>query len=175
MGLATSPSGGVHSSAFSACRLVVRRQERPADVLQFILEGLEVGQQVVVLADPHHLQNLAHALSQGGQQPQTLLRNGRLIFLTAPECLLELDRADRPWQRIPLRRQGPMLRWVSDWSWVYSNGRPHSVILEWQQRVHQFVRSLDALSLCTVHCGALERRALLAVLADHRQAARGRA
>jgi hypothetical protein len=175
MGLATSPSEGVRSSALSACRLVVRSQERPAEVLQFILEGLEVGQQVVTLADPNYLQNLAHALSQGGQQPQTLLRNGRLIFLTAPDCLQELSKRDKPWQRVALRRQGPMLRWVSDWSWSYSNGRPHSVTLEWQHRVHECVRSLEALSLCTVQCGAFERRALLAVLADHRQAARGRA
>jgi hypothetical protein len=66
-----------------------------------------------------------------------------------------------------------MVRWVSDWSWAYSNGRPASLLLDYQRRVHEIVRSVDAMSLCTVHRSALERRALLAVLADHRQAVKG--
>jgi hypothetical protein len=68
-----------------------------------------------------------------------------------------------------------MVRWVSDWSWAYSNGRSASQLLDYQHRTHDLVRSLEALSLCTVHCSALQRRSLLALLADHRRAVRGRA
>lgn len=158
----------------NTCQLVVRRQEGPTEFLRFILEGLEVGQQVVALAGAGCLTNLARALSESGFQPQTLLRSGRLVFLTAPDCLGLLSNPDGRLSRPSVRRQAPIVRWVSDWSWAYSNGRPASLLLEYQHRVHQRVRSFEALSLCTVHSFSLERRALLAVLADHRQAVKGR-
>lgn len=141
-------------------------------MLQFVTEGLEIGQQVVALAEANYLKHVASALTESGLQPQSLLRSGRLVFLTAPDCLAQIFKPDGFVHRPPLRRQGPMLRWVSDWSWAYSNGRQPSILLNYQRRVHELARSLDALCLCTVHSGALERRALLAVLADHRQAAR---
>lgn len=156
-----------------ACHLVVRRQEGPAEFLRFMQEGLEVGQQVVALAGANCLTNLARALNASGLQTQNLLRSGRLVFLTAPDCLEQLKKPDGLVQRATLRRQSPMVRWVSDWSWAYFNGRSANVLLNYQNRVHNLVRSLEALSLCTVHCSALERRSLLALLADHRRAARG--
>lgn len=155
------------------CQLVVRRQEGPAEFLRFIQEGLEVGQQVVALAGANCLTNLARALNASGLQTQNLLRSGRLVFLTPPECLEQLRKPEGPGQRATLRRQSPMVRWVSDWSWAYFNGRSADVLLNYQNRVHNLVRSLEALSLCTVHCSALQRRSLLALLADHRRAVRG--
>ncbi|HEV2425070.1 MAG TPA: MEDS domain-containing protein [Terriglobia bacterium] len=160
-------------SVSRACQLVVRRQEGPAEFLRFIQEGLEVGQQVVVLAGANCLTNLARAINASGLQSQNLLRGGRLVFLTAPECLEQLKKPEGPVHRATLRRQSPMVRWVSDWSWAYFHGRPTDVQLNYQNRVHDLVRSLEALSLCTVHCSALQRRSLLAVVADHRRAARG--
>jgi len=161
-------------SLVKSCQLIVRQQEGPAECLRFMLEGLEVGQQVVALAGAGCLTGLARALSENGFQPQTLLRSGRLVFLTAPDCLALLGKRDGPLSRSSLRRQAPIIRWVSDWSWAYSNGRPASLLLDYQHRVHQLVRSFEALSLCTVHSPSLERRGLLAVLADHRQAVKGR-
>ena len=139
-----------------------------------MLEGLEVGQQVVVLAGAGCLQNLARALNETGLQAQALLRSGRLIFLTAPDCLAQLEKRDASLPQSPLRRHAPIVRWVSDWSWAYTRGQSSASLLTYQHRVHELVRSLEALSLCTVHSAALERRVLLAVLADHRRAARGR-
>lgn len=157
------------------CQLVVRRQEGPSEFVRFILEGLEVGQQVIALAGAGGLTNLARALNESGLQTQTLLRTGRLVFLTAPDCLDQIKNLDAPSHRVAVRRQAPIIRWVSDWSWAYSNDRPASLLLDYQHRIHHAVRSLEALSLCTIHCSAFERRALLAVLADHRRAVRGRA
>jgi MEDS: MEthanogen/methylotroph, DcmR Sensory domain len=174
MGLGLGPVAQSTTLRGQSCQLVVRQQEGPAEFLRFILEGLEVGQQVVAMAGASCLTTLARALGQGGLHLQTLLRSGRLVFLTAPDCLGQLSRPDGPLHQSAIRRSTPMVRWVSDWSWAYSNGRPASVLLDFQVRVHGIVRSLDALSLCTVHSSALERRALLAVLADHRQAAKGR-
>ncbi|HEY6309024.1 MAG TPA: hypothetical protein VI488_21485, partial [Candidatus Angelobacter sp.] len=57
---------------------------------------------------------------------------------------------------------------------AYTRGYNSTTLLDYQNRVHELVRSIEALSLCTVHSTALERRVLLAVLADHRRAARGR-
>lgn len=136
-------------------------------------EGLEVGQQVVALAGANCLTNLARALNASGLQTQNLLRSGRLVFLTAPDCLEHLKKPAGLVQRVTLRRQSPMVRWVSDWSWAYFNGRSADVLLNYQNRVHNLVRSLEALSLCTVHCSAVQRRSLLALLADHRRAVRG--
>lgn len=154
------------------CQLVVRRQEGPAEFLRFIQEGLEVGQQVVVLAGANCLTNLGRALNTSGLHTQSLLRGGRLVFLTAPECLEQLKKPAGPVQRATMRRHSPMVRWVSDWSWAYFNGRSADVLLNYQNRVHNLMRSLEALSLCTVHCSAFQRRSLLAVLADHRRAVR---
>jgi MEDS: MEthanogen/methylotroph, DcmR Sensory domain len=156
-----------------SCQLLVRQQEGPAEFLRFMQEGLEVGQQVVALAGATCLTNLSRALNASGLQTQNLLRSGRLVFLTAPDCIEQLRKPDGPVQRAALRRQSPMVRWVSDWSWAYSNGRPANLLLDYQHRVHGLVRSLEALSLCTVHSSALPRRSLLALLADHRRASRG--
>ncbi len=155
-----------------SCQLVVRRQEGPAEFLRFIQEGLEVGQQVVALASANCLSNLARALNASGLQTQNLLRSGRLVFLTAPDCLEQLKKPEGQVRRATMRRQSPMVRWVSDWSWAYFNGRSADVLLDYQRRIHETVRSLEALSLCTVHCSAVQRRSLLAVLADHRRAVR---
>jgi hypothetical protein len=175
MGVGISPLTSTTSTlSGKCCQLVVRQQEGPAEFLRFVLEGLEVGQQVVAMAGAGCLTNLARALGASGFQLQTLLRSGRLVFLTAPDCLGQLSRLDGPLHRSPIRRPASIVRWVSDWSWAYSNGYPASLLLEYQRRVHEVVRSIEALSLCTVHSPALERRALLAVLADHRLAARSR-
>jgi len=65
-----------------------------------------------------------------------------------------------------------VLRWVSDWSWAYGREQAPAAVLQYQYRVHDFVRSLTRLSLCTVHCEKLGRSSLLAMVADHRRAAR---
>jgi MEDS: MEthanogen/methylotroph, DcmR Sensory domain len=174
MGAVVSSATG-NAAPAKLCQLVVRHQEGPSEFLRFMLEGLEVGQQVVALAGAGCLRTLARALSDTGIQPQSLLRSSRLVFFTAPDCLVHLKRLHPFMPRPILRRQGPIVRWVSDWSWAYSDGRVAKVLLDYQHRVHEVVRSLDGLSLCTVQSSALERRALLAVLADHRQAVRGRA
>jgi hypothetical protein len=167
----THPAGGV-TPAGPPCRLVVRKEEGTAEVLEFVIAGLEMGQQVVAMAGPTCLKDLAHSLTESGLRPEALLRNGRLIFLTAPDCLSQLSHPEQIVQRGPLRRTVSVLRWVSDWSWAYANGTHPSTILEYQRRIHEFVRSLTALSLCTVHCEKIERSSLLAMLADHRRAAR---
>jgi hypothetical protein len=172
MGVGLGPVRTV-SPLTTSCQLVVRRQEGPSEFLRFMLEGLEVGQQVVVMAGAGCLTTLAHALNESGLQAQALLRSGRLVFLTAPDCLAQLSKNDTSLPRSPLRRHAPIVRWVSDWSWAYAQGHPNTTLLKYQHRVHELVRSMEALSLCTVHCSALERRVLLAVLADHRRAARG--
>ena len=174
MGVGLSPVASATPLPGKSCQLVVRQQEGPAECLKFILEGLEVGQQVVAMAGAGCLTSLARALGETGLHLQTLLRSGRLVFLTAPDCVNQFSRSDGPLHRSPLRRPAPMVRWISDWSWAYSNGQAPSLLLDYQHRVHELIRKLDALSLCTVHSSALERRALLAVLGDHRQALKGR-
>lgn len=163
--------GGLTPTA-TPCRLLVRKDKSPAEVLEFVVAGLEMGQQVVAMAGPSCLKDLARSLTESGLRPEALLRNGRLIFLTAPDCLSQLSHPEQILQRGPLRRTASVLRWVSDWSWAYANGAHPSTILDYQRRIHDFVRSLTALSLCTVHCEKLERSSLLAMLADHRRAAR---
>jgi predicted protein tyrosine phosphatase len=64
------------------------------------------------------------------------------------------------------------MRWVTDWSWALSKGDGLNVIRDYQGRLHDFVRPLNAISLCTVHCEKIGRAALLAILANHRRAAR---
>jgi len=173
MGVGLGPSRAAPPLA-TPCPLVVRQQEGPTEFLRFMLEGLEVGQQVVVLAGAGCLTNLARALNESGLQAQALLRSGRLLFLTAPDCLTQLTKKGTSLPQSPLRRHAPIVRWVSDWSWAYTRGYTSTTLLDYQHRVHELVRSVEALSLCTVHSAALERRVLLAVLADHRRAARGR-
>ncbi len=141
--------------------------------MEFVTAGLEIGQQVVALAGPVCLKELARRLSDKGLRPESLLHNGRLVFLTAPNCLAELSRPGDPLRRGPLHRKATLVRWVSDWSWAYANGASPATISIYQRRVHEFIRALAALSLCTVHCERLERSSLLAILADHRRAARG--
>jgi hypothetical protein len=171
MGHEISGSGGLAPAAIS-CRLVVRKNRGPDEILQFVIAGLEMGQQVVVVAGPTCLKELARGLTEGGLRPDSLLRNGHLIFLTAPDCISQITHPEEILQRGPLRRTLSVLRWVTDWSWAYANGTDPATILDYQRRVHKFIRSLTAISLCTVHCENLQRSSLLAMLADHRRAQR---
>lgn len=155
-----------------ACRLVVRKDKAPGEVLQFVISGLEIGQQVVVVAGPTCLKELASHLTENGLRPEILLRNSRLIFLTAPDCLSQISDPEKILLRGPFRRAVSVMRWVTDWSWAYSNGTHPATIFEHQRRIHDFARSLGALSLCTVHCDKVERSSLLAILADHRRASK---
>ena len=156
----------------SSCRLVVRKEKSPAEVLQFIVSGLEIGQQVVVVAGAACLKDLARSLTESGLKSEALIRNGRLIFLTAPDCLAQIADPKQIVQRGPLRHTSSLVRWVTDWSWAYGNGAESGTILAYQRIIHDFVRSLNAVSLCTVYCGDGARSSLLAMLADHRRAAR---
>jgi hypothetical protein len=154
------------------CRLVVRKDK--SEILQFVVSGLEAGQQVVALAAPGCLKDIAHGVGDSGLKPDALVRNGRLVLLSAPDCLSFLSKPE-PFHRGPLRRNGSILRWVSDWSWAYGDGIHPGSLVEIQQRLHDYIRSLTQLSLCTVQCENLQRTSLLAVLAEHRRAARGMA
>lgn len=171
MGTSISDIHGAAAQA-SSCRLVIRKERSLVEVLQFVTAGLEIGQQVVALAGAAFLKELARGLGEKSLKPESLLNNGRLIFLTAPNCIAQLSRPGDPLQRGPLHRKASLVRWVSDWSWAYSNGADRGTILDYQLRTHDFIRSLAALSLCTVHCEKLERTSLLAMLANHRRAAR---
>jgi len=155
-----------------ACRLVIRKDKAPAEVLQFVISGLEMGQQVVAVAGAGCLKDLARSLTENGLKTEALIRNGRLVFLTAPDCLAQLIDPQQIVQRGPLRRMSSLVRWVTDWSWAYANGTDSATILAYQKIVHDFVRSLTAVSMCTVHCGNTQRSSLLAMLADHRRAMR---
>ena len=166
-----SPTGNLLAGV-SPCRLVVEKEEGSSEVLQFIAAGLEIGQQVVVIAGPTCLKDLAFSLTEKSLRPNILIRHGRLIFLTAPECLSLLAHPQEILQRGPLRRTVSVLRWVTDWSWAYANGTDPATILDYQRRIHDFTRSLSALSLCTVRCGKMERTSLLGMLAGHRRAQR---
>jgi hypothetical protein len=155
-----------------ACRLVIRKEKGLSEISQFVVGGLEIGQQVVVLAGPACLKEVARNLGDHGLRPDALLHSGRLVFLTAPNCLAEILKPGELLQRGPLHRSGPVLRWVSDWSWAYANGSDPALIREYQRRVHEFIRPLNAISMCTVHCEKLARTSLLAMLVDHRRTAR---
>jgi hypothetical protein len=163
---------GVTPTVTPACRLVVRKDKGLTEILQFVASGIEIGQQIVVLAGPTCLKELARCLGEQGLRPETLLHSGRLIFLTAPACLAQLAKAGDPLKRGPLHFNGSVLRWVSDWSWAYQAGMEPGAILGYQRLVHDFTRSLTALSVCTVHCEQFERSSLLAVVADHRRVTR---
>jgi len=156
----------------TACRLVVRRGKGSSEIIHFLIAGLEIGQQVVIVAGPTCLNEVARGLSESGLRPDVLLHSGRLVFLTAPDCLNELLRAGDPLRRSPLHLHGTVMRWVTDWSWALSKGDGLSVIRDYQRRLHDFVRPLNAISLCTVDCAKIGRASLLAILADHRRAMR---
>jgi hypothetical protein len=154
------------------CKLITRKEKGPAEIMPFVVGAIEIGQQVVVMAGPTFLKELANNLSDHGLRPHALLHNGRLVFLTAPGCMVQLAKAGDPLQRSPLRRNGSMMRWISDWSWAYALGSDTSTIVGYQHLVHEFAQSLGAISVCTVCCDGQARNTLLAVLADHRRAMR---
>lgn len=124
------------------------------------------------MAGPCCLKDIALGLNEIGLRTEVLLRSGRLVFLTAPDCLPQLVLPQDTLKRGALRLNGSVLRWVSDWSWAYDHSTPAAAIQSYQCQVHDFVRSLTRLSLCTVHCEKLTRNSLLAMVADHRRAAR---
>lgn len=161
------------AAAEAACRLIVRKDKGLSEILQFVTSGLEIGQLVVMMAGAPCLKDIARHLGEQGLRPDALLHSGRLVFLTAPACFGELFKRGDPLQRGPLRRQSTVIRWISDWSWAFGNGDDPAVIREYQRRIHEFVRPLNALSICTVHCEKLERTTLLAMLVDHRRGSRG--
>src|SRR2546425_12095835 len=96
--LGVVPSALAHPSG---CRLVIRRENSLAEILQFVAAGLEIGPQGVALAGPKCLKELASGLSAKGLPPETLLSNGRLGFLTPPGCLLQLTKPGNPMRRGP--------------------------------------------------------------------------
>jgi hypothetical protein len=155
-----------------SCRVLVRKDQDLTEISRFVMEGLQIGQQVVTMAGPAFLRELAHELTESGLRPEGMLRNGRLVFLTAPNCLSALVKPDESLQRGPLRSNAPLLRWVSDWSWAYGRSAEPTGIVEFQRRIHDFIRSLDALSVCTVQSVHLDRNSMLALLADHRRASK---
>jgi hypothetical protein len=140
--------------------------------LKFIIAGLEIGQQIVIVAGPTCLNDVARGLSENGLRPDVSLHSGRLVFLTAPDCLNELLRAGDPLRRSPLHLHGTVMRWVTDWSWALTKGDGLDIIGAYQRRLHDFIRPLNAISMCTVHCEKIGRASLLAILANHRRSAR---
>jgi hypothetical protein len=156
----------------NGCHLIIRKTPDPSEVLEFVLSGLEVGQQIVALAGPDWLKELGRSLSEGGLRSDILVRTGRVIFLTAPDCFMELARRDDVLRRSPLRLNGSIVRWISDWSWAYNNGTNPAAILTYQRQIHNRIRQMTALSLCTVHCSRLERSSMLKMLVHHRHAIR---
>ncbi len=154
------------------CRLVVRKEKSLSEILQFSTAGLEIGQQVVVMAGPACLKDIAHGLSEGGLKTDALLHSERLVFLTAPNCLADLFRPSEPLQRSPLHRHATVMRWVTDWSWVYGNGTDAATVRDYQRRLHDFIRPFNALSMCTVLNEKVQRSDLLAMLVDHRRVAK---
>lgn len=169
----TERVGDVSLKTSSACRVVMRGDQMTVPLVQFVMEGLQIGQQVVVMAGPRFLREVARSLGESGLRPEAALRNGRVVFLTAPGCISSLLKPDDALQRRgPVRTNAPLLRWVSDWTWTYGRGMEPARALEYQRRVHDFTRSLGALSLCTALGPELDRNSTLALLADHRRALR---
>ena len=66
------------------CRLLVRKEKGLFEILKFIIAGLDIGQQVVIVAGPTCLNDVAHGLNENGLRPDVFLHSGRLVFLTAP-------------------------------------------------------------------------------------------
>ncbi len=154
------------------CRLVIRKEKSLSEILQFSTAGLEIGQQVVIMAGPTCLKDIAHGFGETGLKTDALLHSGRLVLLTAPNCLAELFRPSEPLQRSPLHRHATVMRWITDWSWVYGNGSDAATIRDYQRRLHEFIRPFNALSMCTVLCEKVQRSDLLAMLVDHRRVAK---
>lgn len=154
------------------CHLVVRRNPDPSEVLEFVVSGVEVGQQIIAVGGPTWLRELGRSLSEGGLRSDILVRTGRVIFLTAPDCFAELNGRNDILRRSPLRLNGSIVRWISDWSWAYNNGTNPATILTYQRQIHNRIRQMTALSLCTVHCSRLERGSMLKMLVHHRHAIR---
>ena len=163
-------SKSIAAKAAGGCKVVMQKSQ--IDAIQFVIEGVQIGQQVVVMGGPGFLRELAHGLGECGLRPDISLRNGRLIFLTAPGCISTLMKPDDPLQRGSLRANAPLLRWVSDWTWAYGKASEPARTAEFQRRVHDFTRSLGALSLCTAFDAQLDRNSMLALLADHRRCSR---
>lgn len=159
-------------AAGEACRLVVRKEKGLSEILKFVVAGLEVGQQVVIVGGPTCLKEIAQGLGESGLKTDALLHGGRLVFLTAPHCLPALFRPSDPFQRSPLHVHATLMRWVTDWSWAYGNGSDTITTRDYLRRIHEFIRPFNALSMCTVHCEKIQRGDLLAMLLDHRRAAR---
>lgn len=154
------------------CQLVLRKERSLSEILQFSTAGLDIGQQLVIMAGPACLKDIAHGLSEAGLKTDALLHSGRLVFLTAPNCLAELLRPSEPLQRSPLHRHATMMRWITDWSWVYGNGSDATTIRYYQRRLHEFIRPFNAISMCTVLSEKVQRSDLLAMLVDHRRVAK---
>jgi len=152
------------------CRFVARTEESLGEIFQFVVGGLEVGQQVVTLAGPTCLKDLASALGESGLRPEAMLRSGRLVFVTAPDSLPSLFKSRGLYRRGQLRLNGSLVRWVSDWSWACDCA--DKSIIDYQRRVHQLVNEYAAISLCTASCTKLGRSPLLAIMAEHRRVAR---
>jgi hypothetical protein len=166
---------GTHGSPLAQgepCRLVIRREKSLSEILQFSIAGLEIGQQVVIMAGPICLKDIARGLSETGLKTDALLHSGRLVFLTAPNCLAELLHQGEPLQRGPLHRHATVMRWITDWSWVYGIGTDAATIRDYQRRIHEFIRPFNAMSMCTVLCEKVQRSDLLAMLVNHRQVAK---
>jgi hypothetical protein len=155
-----------------SCRLVIRKERGLTEILQFAVAGLEIGQQVVVVAGPACLKDIGQGLGESGLKTDSLLHSGRLVFLTAPNCLADLFRASDPLQRSPLHRHATVMRWVTDWSWAFKTGCVTGTLREYQRRMHEFIRPFNAISVCTVHCEKVHRSDLLAMLVDHRRVAK---
>ena len=168
--MTTSVQGlAAHSTA---CRFVVRREDSLTEIYQFIVGGLEVGQQVVSVAGPTCLKDLASALSESGLRPEVLLRSGRLVFITAPDSLPALFRSAENFRRGQLRLNGSLVRWVSDWSWASSYDDRFDTVLNYERRVHQLVNRWAGVSLCTASAEKISRSSLLAMMVEHRRGAR---
>src|SRR5215471_10317435 len=126
------PSTGVRSLPATQCRLILRQEVGLSEILQFMASGLEIGQQVVAMAGPACLKDLASHLDECGLRSSMLLRSGRLVFLTAPECLPSILHPDAALNRGPLHRNGTMMRWLSDWSWAITGGLDLETVRNYQ-------------------------------------------
>lgn len=172
--LTAEQNNGNSFKTSAGCKVIVRTEQNLSAISQFVIEGLQIGQQVVAMAGPRFLRELARNLGESGMRPEVMLRNGRLVFLTTPGCISTLLKPDDPLQHAgPVRTNAPLLRWVTDWSWAYGAGTDPARAFEYQRRVHDFTRSLGALTLCTALSLAIERNSTLALLADHRRSLRG--
>ena len=161
-----------NAPSVAACQLVVRKEDTLSTSSRFMIAGLEAGQQVFAMAEPGRLKEFAFRLSIKGFRPEALLRNRRLVFLTAPNCISTIFKSDELFSGGPFLRNGSPLRWLSDWSWAADGRIEIRSVLRFQRCIHDFVHSIAGLSLCTVDGGGMERSSLLALMADHRRTAK---